>query len=231
MLISAVPSMFILPNSGVRLSQYYNRSYSDPFFAGLAKGSKRVAWINIKKQNSWYISKTFLLNRRTLDNPTRLSETDLRAYWEHWLKRSESGHEFIFKRVSTPSGDVSSGDIEPGNRSSAEPEKENEKQEEDVEEEEEEEEEEEKDKGTDDDDDGKEEEDKGKDNGGEGDEDHVCVAPDQCQTDEEKFTFLRSLLPRKKEYQAIVEILAQMKVSEQCHYIYTQLTTKNLGWQ
>ena len=78
MLISAVPSMFMLPNSGVRLFQYYNRGYSDPFFAELAKGSKRVAWINIKKQNSWYISKMFLLKRRTLENPTRLSEADLR---------------------------------------------------------------------------------------------------------------------------------------------------------
>ena len=65
----------------------------------MAKGSKRVAWKNIKAQNTWYISKTFLLNRRTFDNPTRLSESDLRAYWEHWFKRSQSGDEFTFKRV------------------------------------------------------------------------------------------------------------------------------------
>ena len=169
----------------------------------------------------------FLLDRRTLENPTRLSEADLRAYWEHWFKQSESGHEFIFKRVSAPSGDVSSGDTEPGNQPSAEPEERGEKQEEEVEDEEEEEvEDEEKDKGTDGGDDDEEEDGKGKDNGGESDENHVCVAPDQCQTDEEKFTFLCSLLPRKKEYQAIVEILAQMKVSEQHHYLHTQLTTR-----
>ena len=151
------------------------------------------------------------------------------------MKQSESGHEFIFKRVSAPSGDISSGDIEPGDQSSAEPEKKNEKQEEEVEVEAEEEDVEEEveeedmeeveDKGTDGDgDDG--DEGKGEDDGGESDGDHVCATPDQCQTDEERLTFLRSLLPRKKEYQGIIEILAQMKVSEQHHYLYTQLTTK-----
>ena len=85
-LILAVPSMHMLLNNGVCLFQYYNRSYSNPLPTELADGSKRVAWKSIKENNSWYISKTFLLNKQTFENPTRLQENHLHAYWKHWLR-------------------------------------------------------------------------------------------------------------------------------------------------
>lgn len=67
----------------------------------LKKGGKRVKWKEISNRNSWYIDESFLLDGRILCNPTRLSEGDLRAYWEHWYHLEDSGTGFTFKRVGS----------------------------------------------------------------------------------------------------------------------------------
>jgi hypothetical protein len=71
-------------------------------FLGLAQGSKRVAWSNIRESTSWYIHENFLLPKYPLNNPTRMSEDALRAYWSHWYKLAQSGQQFGFKRVGLP---------------------------------------------------------------------------------------------------------------------------------
>ena len=71
-------------------------------FLGLAQGSKRVAWSNIRESTSWYIHEKFLLPKYPLNNPTRMSEDALRAYWSHWYKHAQSGQLFGFKRVGLP---------------------------------------------------------------------------------------------------------------------------------
>ena len=207
--ILVLPFILMLPNSGVCLFHQNRKSCSNPLHPELAKGGKRVAWKSIKAQNTWYISKTFLLSRRTFDNPTRLAESDLRAYWEHWFNQSESGHEFTFRRVGAP---IRNNDLESGSESSNQDEDENEDKEDKS-----------KGKGKNREDEEEEVDKSGrKGGGGESDdgEESIGVTPDQCHTDEEKFTFLRSLLPRKKEYQAVVDILAQMKVSWHYCFIY-----------
>lgn len=67
----------------------------------LKSGGKRVKWKEIAKQNSWYIDESFLLKKRTLGNPTRLSEEDLRAYWAHWYNLESNGKPFTFKKVGS----------------------------------------------------------------------------------------------------------------------------------
>ena len=66
-------------------------------------GSKRVAWKGIKVAPEQYISKKFLLSGQTLENPTRLLEHNVRAYWNHWYQLAQSGHPFAFKRVAAVS--------------------------------------------------------------------------------------------------------------------------------
>jgi hypothetical protein len=65
----------------------------------LKKGAKQVAWKGIREANEWFIDETFLLSLRTFDNPTRLTEHNLRAYWKHWYNLSQSGKPFTFKRT------------------------------------------------------------------------------------------------------------------------------------
>jgi hypothetical protein len=50
---------------------------------------------------------------------------------------------------------------------------------------------------------------------GEG-ENPVPLIPQQCGSDGEKITFLRTLIPDHKQYQAIINILAPMSVSPHC---------------
>lgn len=68
----------------------------------MAQGSKRVAWSNIRESASWYIHEKFLLPEHPLNNPTRISEDALRAYWSHWHELAQSGQPFGFKRVGLP---------------------------------------------------------------------------------------------------------------------------------
>lgn len=92
-------SMCISPSSGVCLFIYFSWTFSDCIFLGLKKGAKQVAWKGIREANEWFIDETFLLSLRTFDNPTRLTEHNLRAYWKHWYNLSQSGKPFTFKRT------------------------------------------------------------------------------------------------------------------------------------
>ena len=47
-------------------------------------------------------------------------------------------------------------------------------------------------------------------------ENPVPLIPQQCGSDGEKITFLRTLIPDHKQYQAIINILAPMSVSPHC---------------
>jgi len=51
----------------------------------------------------------------------------------------------------------------------------------------------------------------------------VPLTPDQCDTDEAKISFLKSLLVRDKKFQTTVDQLAQMKVSRLLHFIFVHL--------
>jgi hypothetical protein len=71
-------------------------------FLELAQGGKRVPWSSIKESTRWYIRKKFLLPNHSLNNPVRISESTLRAYWNHWYNLAQSGQPFTFKRVGLP---------------------------------------------------------------------------------------------------------------------------------
>ena len=71
-------------------------------FLGLSQGSKRVAWSNIGESNSWYIEEKFLVSKVPLNNPTRIPEDAIRAYWSLWYGLAQSGQPFGFKRVGIP---------------------------------------------------------------------------------------------------------------------------------
>ena len=71
-------------------------------FLELAQGGKRVPWSSIKESTRWYIRKRFLLPNHSLNNPVRISESTLRAYWDHWYNLAQSDQPFTFKRVGLP---------------------------------------------------------------------------------------------------------------------------------
>jgi hypothetical protein len=102
-----MPCVSISHNSGVCLLLHFLNS-SDRAFLGLRGGSKRVNWKSITKHTEWYISETFLLPGKPFENPTRLGESHLRAYWNHWLKLSRSGNHFTFKHTTPPIGETGS---------------------------------------------------------------------------------------------------------------------------
>jgi hypothetical protein len=225
-LSSEVHSISISPNSGVCLFQHHCRNYNDFLLSELAGKSKWVAWKSISEENAWCINKAFSLPKQPLENPTWFSESNLRVYWKLWYSESESGNEFAFKRVHTPGKD---GELDSGARMERGKAKGEGSEEEDGEDdvkkdargkgkgkgrEDKEEDTEVKDKSRGTEEEKDEEEVVGKpgrkSEGEEGDEEHssISMAPDQCRMDEEKLTFLQSLLPKKQEYQAIVEILA-----------------------
>ena len=70
-------------------------------------GSKRVAWKDIKASPEQYISKKFLLNNQVLENPTRLHDHVIKAYWKHWHTLAQSGHPFTFKTTAAASTNAS----------------------------------------------------------------------------------------------------------------------------
>jgi hypothetical protein len=152
-------------------------------FSELAGGGKRIAWKDIKMRNRWYIDEAFLAPRCTFENPTRLSESDIRTYWVLWYKQSKSGHNFTFKMTTAPKekdGDKEEGGVEErGNpqqeKDQSSPERTSEGQ-------------------------------------GPG-----HLTPDQCDSDEAKLSFLKTLISDHKEFQAIITILAPMSVSSYYH--------------
>ena len=225
------PSTPMLRNSGVRLFYILIENFSNSLSSELAGGSKQVRWKDIENDNEWYISKTFLLHGKTFKNPTRLSEVVMRAYWKHWFQESQSGNQFTFRRVGAH--DEKSRETtelfvpetppvpEPSDPEEDELE-EKKKGEPDVEEPDE---NEGKAKG------------KGRDEGegeegDEGEEEEeppaANLTPNQCGTDEEKISFLQSLLVHNQKYQAIVNCLARMRVSRFHHVIFMCLLTKGI---
>lgn len=152
-------------------------------------------WKGIREANEWYINKPFLLPSRTFDNPTRLSESDLRAYWKHWYNSFQSGKPFTFKRTGARDAGAHNSSDEPKEKDLPE----------DISEEGE--------KKTLGGRKPEEEEDEDKDS----DRGEEVLTPDQCHSEGEKIRFLRSLVHANgdngKEYQEIIDILAQMRVS------------------
>ena len=195
-------------------------------------------WKDIQEVNGWYISETFLIHGRTLSNPTRLSEKNLRAYWKHWYDLAQSGKPFTFKRVGAHDSDAhgdsddpeEEGDEQVDNRSKEGDDGEVAK-EDDLEDEEK-----VDDQPGEDDNSGVgsqsgkknakdgESEDSGVDSQSEKkdiqDEDadshpgKKLLTPDQCHSEGEKVAFLHSLVSTNgEEYQNIINIVAQMRVS------------------
>jgi hypothetical protein len=181
-------------------------------------------WKAIRKKNRWYIRDSFLLPKRTFDNPTRLSESDLRAYWKHWYDLSQAGRPFTFKRAGAYDATICSDSDEPQEGGPKENTSEEEEQPtRDREPQEEEEEEVEGQPGEA----GAEDEDGHSGSGGK------VLTPDQCTSFGEKIIFLRSLVHSDgKAYRDIVNIVAQMRVS----FIYAvntmmhNLTREYPGW-
>lgn len=202
--------MHMLPNSGVCPFLLCLKCFSKRTSSELKKGSKRVTWKNIKEQNTWYISDTFLIAGRTFENPTRLSETDLRKYWRHWYKLSQSGQSFTFKRTGIPNSDPEGSAEEHQSRQ-----EENESKGGDPEEKE-----------------GSEEEPRPEAKGQPGesneDQDAPYLTPSHCHSDQDKISFLRTLAPNNQSYQSIINILAQMKVRPLYCLTGIWLTVRNI---
>ena len=158
-------------------------------------------WKGIREANEWYLGESFLLPKHTFDNPTRLSETSLRAYWKHWYNLSQSGQPFTFKRTGAHDVDARSDSGEP----------QGELPKEDMSEEET--------KGRSS---GEEEEEEvdglpGKSDAEDGNkhpDSHGALTPDQCHSFGQKIIFLRTLASSDNAgYKDIISILAQMEVS------------------
>ena len=119
----------------------------------------------------------------------------MRAYWEHWFKCSQSGKPFTFRNIgafdekeSNAGTDTRGNKPKEARKSSTE----------------------EPGRGG------------GRAGGGDGGEGtgeeppSGDLTPDQCDTDEAKISFLQSLFAHEQKYQAIIDCLAQMRVS----YLY-----------
>jgi hypothetical protein len=166
---------------------------------GLKGGSRRVKWKSVTKHPEWYIGRAFLLPKKSFDNPSRLGETTLRAYWEHWFDLSSSGEEFTFKRTSPPHG-AAGGD----RNSDSETRKKAGTNSEDSDSESE------KKTGKEDSIQGESDSEQEKDS--QSQEDQDGPTPDQCHTDQEKIDFLHSLCQWSNDYQVVVGAIAKMKV-------------------
>src|SRR6266478_7516676 len=112
----------MLPNNGVSLFLHCLMGFSDLMYVELAGGSRRAAWSEIQKDNTWYLDGRFLLSQHTLSNPTRMAEYSLRKYWKHWSELAESGDNLTFKNTSPRSEQDGSEEEEadqPGREQSA----------------------------------------------------------------------------------------------------------------
>jgi len=168
-------------------------------------------WKGIKEANEWYLEESFLLPKHTFDNPTRLAEGSLRAYWKHWYSLSQSGKPFAFKRTGAYDANAYSDSGEP----QGELPKEDMSEEETKGKRSEEEEEEEVDgePGKCDTEDG--------DKHSDSDE---ALTPDQCHSFGQKIKFLSSLASSNgTAYQDIINILAQMEVNSDLLFIWWYL--------
>jgi hypothetical protein len=169
-------------------------------FLELAKGGKQVTWKSIKAANTWYIKEKFLIRHHTLENPARLSESALRAYWKLWYDLAKGGHPFAFQRVGTPA-DTSGGPSKPDAAGSQEEPSNDEGQD--------------KARGK------KRKQIPPSDTTGVStdsesgtDPEKELSSPKACTSDAEKLTFLRGLASSSgKEYQSTVALVAQMGVS------------------
>lgn len=167
-------------------------------FLELAKGGRRVTWKSIKAANAWYIKEKFLADGHTLENPARLSESALRAYWQLWYDLAKKGQHFAFQRVGTPA-DTSGGPSKPDSAGSEEEPSEDE----------------DKARGK------KRKQISPSDTTGVStdsengtDPEKELSSPKVCISDAEKFAFLRGLASSSdKEYQNIIALVAQMGVS------------------
>ena len=190
-------------------------------FSGLKGGRKRVSWTKIKESNEWYISEDFLLPGRVFFDPGRMLEADLDRYWTHWYKKAKEGPGFTFKTAEPPRMKVNDGGGE----------------------------------GQPDDQGNPKEQSKAKVGGGKGKEratgDHGdsseeestsvesdkaqspgVLTPDQCASDGDKLSFLRALCVEEVDYQFLINLVAQFRVSSL--YVcatYIQLTGGHLVWQ
>ena len=119
----------------------------------------------------------------------------MRTYWAHWFKLAASGSEFTFKRTGPPkeqAPDSTDSNHEVGSKQEGSEQVEPQSAE-------------------DDDDNTK---DPGSKLGGSSQDDNPePVTPQQCKSDEEMLKFLRSSNPSNNQYQAIVGLVSQMKVS------------------
>ena len=203
-----MPSMYMSHNGGVCAFLKFWGSSNQPF-SELKGGSKRVNWKSVAQHTEWYISEAFLLPGKPFENPTRLGEATLCAYWNHWFRLSgSSSGEFTFKEIRPPGGEAgNNGDSDDGR----EPKTKDIKQ-----------------VGSKPDEggSGKESEDKV----GESQRNQALtdITPDQCHSDEEKIEFLRSLCPWSSDYQAIVGIVAEMMVSSCRYFTCIRLITQDI---
>ena len=190
----------ISPSSGVWIFSHHPGLFNDRFF----RVRKRVTWKSIKAANTWYIKEKFLIHHYTLENPARLSESALRAYWKLWYDLAKGGHPFTFQRVGTPA-DTSGGPSKPPSKSDA--------------------------AGSQEEPSNDEGQDKARgkkhkqispsdttgvstDSESGTDPEKELLSPKACTTDAEKLTFLWELAGSSdKDYQATVALVAQMGVS------------------
>jgi hypothetical protein len=205
--------VYITQQWSVFISRFFWASV-DLGFSGLRGGSKRVNWKSVSENPEWYISRTFLLPGKPFENQTRLGEAHLRAYWRHWFDLADSDDlEFTFKRTAPPiEGAASGSDTGGGLGGSAdETGAENLKQ-----------------KGSNADEDSN---DKDAEEAGESTEelDPINPPPNQCHTDEEKIKYLQSVHILDVNYQAVVNMVAQMMVSLWQSFVYTGLITEGIS--
>lgn len=186
-------------------------SFIDRVFLELKGGGKSAAWTRIKESNGWYIDKRFLLPGKPFYDPTRILDTAIHAYWSHWYKMAKSGDTFCFTTVQPCKKEVGGG----GERQSEEesqPKKE----------------------GDDEDEDGSSNQDRsrreGTPEGSNGDQASHVLTPDQCESEGEKLSFIRSLCGEEVDYQAVIDLVAQMRVSY-LHFWHTPSYKRYLNWQ
>lgn len=191
----------------------------------LKGGTKKVSWTLVKEMNEWYINEDFLLPGKTFIDPSRIAEADLHAYWAHLYKLSEAGQSFTFKATKPPKIGEKVAPMEDHRH-----EEENRPEEDHGPEDEDQPEEESQPKK------GKSKKGKSKkgkskkasapeeEGNGSGrkmregvpeESEENPELPSQCLSDEKKLPFLRSLCPDEEDYQAVVSLVAQMRVSSQ----------------
>jgi hypothetical protein len=174
------------------VSSSCSRDLINTVFLELKGGGKSAAWTRIKQANGWYIDKQFLLPGKTFHDPTRMPEDAIHAYWTHWYKMAQSGDSFCFTTVQPRREEVDGG----GERQSEE--------------------ESQPKKGDGDKDGGNSSDgDRSRREGApkESEDEQYSLMPDQCNSEEEKLAFLRSLCGDEVDYQVVVDLVAQMRVS------------------